>query len=200
MKTVRNNPCRPRRVYIEIVFTLLCKHLLQDGTLKCEQNSTSPLLDAAVLLGSDKQLEWGAVLCACSSCCHGLLPSPAPALPPPNLGIVSAFPPPPPPVLPPPRAVFQTLSKPWFAQGCSDFPTLCSSRCQVCEHAPRSWVVMMFWLRWRLQDVVSKINTALLCSSAPHFIFFQVQAFSCPLQNCFQSLSMCVCDLQWVIS
>lgn len=136
MKTVRNNPCRPRRVYIEIVFTLLCKHLLQDGTLKCEQNSTSPLLDAAVLLGSDKQLEWGAVLCACSSCCHGLLPSPAPALPPPNLGIVSACPPPPPPpVLPPPRAVFQTLSKPWFAQGCSDFPTLCSSRCQVCEHA-----------------------------------------------------------------
>lgn len=59
MKTVRNNPWRPRRVYIEIVFTLLCKHLLQDGTLKCEQNSTSTLLDAAVLLQSDKQFECG---------------------------------------------------------------------------------------------------------------------------------------------
>jgi len=59
MKTVRNNPRHPRRVYIEIVFTLLCKHLLQDGTLKCEQNSTSTLLDAAVLLQSEKQFECG---------------------------------------------------------------------------------------------------------------------------------------------
>lgn len=59
MKTVRNNPWRPHRVYIETVFTLLCKHLLQDGTLKCEQNSTSTLLDAAVLLQSDKQFECG---------------------------------------------------------------------------------------------------------------------------------------------
>lgn len=124
MKTVRNNPCHPHRVYIEIVFTLLCKHLLQDGTLKCEQNSTSPLLDAAVLLGSDKQLEWGAVLSACSSCCH--CHARPPALPPSNLGIFSSsssssqgtFP-----------NLIQKLER-------SNFSTFCGSRCQVCSHTP----------------------------------------------------------------
>lgn len=194
MKTVRNNPCRPRRVYIEIVFTLLCKHLLQDGTLKCEQNSTSPLLDAAVLLGSDKQLEWGAVLRACSSCCHGLLPSTATSFASTKPGHALSLPSSSSSCSSSSQGSFPNLIQNLVCSGALKLPNFLRFSLPGVWAPPRSWVLMMFWLRWCLK------STRLFFALQPHVLFsFRFKLFLSHYKTV-SSPCRCVCDLQWVIS